>query len=66
MTDQELVALLLEEGRAQLAMVRNAARYDAAPSATVLDNGVGLLHEWNEARTKLRAAVMDRLEQEAA
>jgi hypothetical protein len=68
MTDAEILDLVLEEGRAHLATLRNAAKYDNAEIgvAEAISNGHHLLREWNKARERLRAAVLDRLEAETA
>jgi hypothetical protein len=72
-TDQELLDLLMEEGRAYLATIRAAKQrdahaYTAGRKATAEDYQAArdLLGKWNQARDALRAAVIDRLESESA
>jgi fibrillarin-like rRNA methylase len=65
-TDQELIALVMDEGRAYLATTRNAEHYDEEPTEELRVAGRRLLREWNAARMKLRAAVLSRLAVEEA
>lgn len=73
MTDQELLDLVLEEGRAYLATIQAARRRDSKaftpgqlPTSEDYAAARDLLGKWNAARERLRAAVLDRLEAESA
>lgn len=68
MTDQELLELVMDEGRAYVAMIRAAEKRDATQVVEMgsYAEASDLLANFHEIRTKLRGAVLDRLEQEQA